>query len=359
MRFDRNIITYMISSILFMILMMSSGFPFDGLLSPMSFISEIFAGTITDISWSLVILSILMFCTSFAFFSIHTYHERHDNSILLISAIISIMIVILNSFSIPSIIFSLGLFIAYAQVLISIRKEKEKLKRPKISDILGGVSSKALTLLNISLALAVFMVLIGNPSYAEDELSSISQSVAGIDISDIESLQQQIMDQQKEATYAQIEAIETSVLYGIYGGTSDLTTAEKTKCFNAINDSMAEIDKQAKASIDLQLSSAGASPMDSIESTLKLLTLFKQFYPHITALTILMLLGMLKLFSKNIIVVIATIANTQSEPKKETPASKDVPLKGQSTLNQNQYANNQGQVNQYNQEVPQNFNPQQ
>lgn len=317
MKIDKNMIAYMLSSILFIILMMGSGFPFDGLLSPMTFISEMFAGTITDISWSLVILSILMFCTSFAFFSVHAYHEKHDNSILLISAMISMMIVILNSFSIPSIIFSLGLFLAYFQVLTSLRREKEKLKRPKISDILGGVLSKALTLLNISLALAIFIVLVGNPSYADNELSSISQSVAGIDISDIESLQQQIMDQQKEATYAQIEAIETSVLYGIYSGTSDLTTAEKEKCFNAINDSMAEIDKKAKASIDLQLLTSGASPMDSIESTLKLLTLFRQFYPHITALTVFMFLGMFKLFLKNIIVVIASVADTRSRPKKK------------------------------------------
>ncbi len=365
MKFDKTTSTYIITSLLFIILMMSSGFSFNKLLTPMSFISEIF--TSAGISWSLVIISLVMFCLSFAFFSIHAYNEKHDNSILVISAIISILIIILNSFSIPSIIFSLGLFIAYLHILTSVRKEKEKLKKPKISDILGGVLSKALTLLNISLALAVFIVLVGNPSYADNELSSISLSVAGIDISDIESLQQQIVDQQREATYAQIEAIETSVLYGIYGGTSDLTTAEKAKCFIAINNSMAEIDKQAKASIDMQLSSSSASPMDSIESTLKLLTLFKQFYPHITFLTIFMFLEMIKLFLKNIIVVIATIANTEPKPKKETPISKNVPLKGQSTLQQNQYVNKQGQVNpsqinQYDQEVnsaqqyPNNFN---
>ncbi|NOQ56117.1 MAG: hypothetical protein GQ477_04930 [Nanohaloarchaea archaeon] len=360
MKLNKDIITYTISSILFIILMMNSGLKFNSFLSPMSFISEIFSGTITDISWPLVIVSILMFCVSFAFFSIQVYNNKHDNSILIFSALISFIIVLLNVFSIPSIIFSLGFFIASFQVMTSVRKEKEKLKRPKISDILGGVSSKALTLLNISLALAVFIILVGNPSYAENELSSISQSVVGMDISDMESLQQQILDQQKEAAYAQIEAIETSVLYGIYGGTSDLTTSEKAKCFNAINNSMKEIDRQAKASIDMQMSTSGADQMGSIESTLKLLTLFKQFYPHITALTIFMLLGMFKLFLKDIIVVIASIFNTRSKPTKETPQSKPVPQKGQSTLNQNRYSSNSvvssensSQANQYDSEVSQ------
>ncbi|MBW6462160.1 MAG: hypothetical protein K0B07_03885 [DPANN group archaeon] len=345
MKYNNNMIVYFVSSVIFIILMLGSGFSFNRLLSPMSFISEIFAGTSIGVSWLLVGLSLIMFCTSFAFFSIYAYNEKHDNSILLISALISIIIVISHSFSVPSIIFSLGIFIAYFQVLTSIRKEKEKLKRPKIYNILSGVVSKGLTILNISLALTVFMVLVVNPSYAEKEMSSMSQSMGGIDISDMDSLQQQMSDQQKEANYAQIEAIETSVLYGIYSVPSDLTTSEKMRCFNAINSSMAEIDKLAKSSIDMQLSTFDENQKDSIDSTQKILTLFKQFYPHITFLTIFMFLEMLNLFLKNIIVIIASQFNAESKPHKKDSTSGYSLHPKQKILSSDKYTNNPNSTN--------------
>ncbi len=305
---SNDLITFMFSSILFIFFILQSKVSFDMLLSPMSTIFSAFSGTGLGINWLFLIIAVIFFCISFSFFIMYAYDNPGDNFILIGSAIISMIVIVIHSFSMSGIIFSAGFFTAFFYMLSSVKSDKEKSKSPTIFNTSLSVSSMALTIINISIALAVFFVLLNNPSYADDEMSSMSSSMFGMDISDTESLQQQIMSQQKDAAYAQIEAIETSVLYGIYDETSGLTYSETQKCFAAINSSMKIIDRNAKASIDFQLAQVSSdSQFKTIESTMKLLDQFKIYYPYITFLTVFMILEMMKLFLRYIIASVAKI----------------------------------------------------
>lgn len=328
---NNNLITFIFSSVLFIFFILQSKISFDMLLSPMSAVLGTFTGAGLGMNWLFLILALLFFCISFALFIMYTYDNPGDNFILIGSATISVIIIVIHSFSMPAIIFSIGLFIAYFYMLSSVKSGKKKVRSPTIFNTSLSISSIALTIVNLSIALAVLLVLINNPSYADNEMSSMSSSMFGMDISDIDSFQQQILEQQKEASYAQIEAIETSVLYGIYDETSGLTISEKQKCFTAINSSMEEIDRNAKASIDFQLAMASSDPkFSTIESTLNLLNKFKTYYPHITFLTVFMILGMIKLFMRYIIALVARIlwVSPVGVPSSR-PSSQQVPSSSQ------------------------------
>ncbi len=305
---NNSLITFIFSSVLFIFFILQSKVSFDMLLSPMSAVLGTFTGAGLGMNWLFLILALLFFCISFALFIMYIHDNPGDNFILIGSAMISVIIIVIHSFSMPAIIFSIGLFTASLYMFYSVKSGKEKARSPTIFNTSLSVSSLALTIVNLSIALAVFLVLVNNPSYADDEMSSMSSSMFGMDISNIDSFQQQILEQQKVAAYAQIEAIETSVLYGIYDETSGLTYSEKQKCFTSINSSMEEIDKNAKASIDFQLAMASSDPkFSTIESTLNLLNKFKIYYPYITFLTVFMILEMMKLFMKYIIALVARI----------------------------------------------------
>ena len=305
---NNNLITFIFSSVLFIFFILQSKVSFDMLLSPMSAVFGTFEGAGLGVNWLFLSLAIMFFCISFALFIMYAHDNPGDSFILIGSAMISVIIIVVHSFSIPAIIFSIGLFTAYFYMFSSVKSGKKKVKSQTIFNTSLSVSSMALTIVNLSIALAVLLVLVNNPSYADDEMSSMSSSMFGMDISDIDSFQQQILEQQKVAAYAQIEAIETSVLYGIYDETSGLTASEKQKCFTAINSSMEKIDRNAKASIDFQLAMASSDPkFSTIESTLNLLNKFKIYYPYITFLTVFMILGMIKLFMRYVIALVARI----------------------------------------------------
>ena len=322
---NNNLITFIFSSVLFIFFILQSKISFDMLLSPMSAVLGTFTGAGLGMNWLFLILALLFFCISFALFIMYAYDNPGDNFILIGSAMISVIIIVIHSFSMPAIIFSIGLFTASFYMLSSVKSGKEKARSPTIFNTSLSVSSLALTIVSLSIALAVLLVLINNPSYADDEMSSMSSSMFGMDISDIDSLQQQILEQQKVAAYAQIEAIETSVLYGIYDETSGLTISEKQKCFTSINSSMEEIDKNAKASIDFQLAMASSDPkFSTIESTLNLLNKFKIYYPYITFLTVFMILEMMKLFMKYVIALVARILWVPPVVPSSRPSSQQV-----------------------------------
>ncbi|MCK5234313.1 MAG: hypothetical protein KAJ88_00585 [Candidatus Aenigmarchaeota archaeon] len=335
---DRNnsLIIFIVSSVLYIFFVMKSGFDFDFLLSPMSTIFTIFTSPGLGINWLFLFLGLIFFCLSLALFIIYAYDNPGDSLMLAGSAIVSVIIAVLHSFSIAGILFSLGLFIASVYIIHAVAQEKDKVKSPAIFTTSLKVSSVSLTIFNLAIALGVFIVLAGNSSYADNEISSMTSGMLGTNISDIESLPQQMVLQQREAAYENIEAIERSVLYGIYSETSDLTLSEKQKCFNAINSSMDEIDRNAKASIDLQLAQLSSDPQfRTIESTLNLLKYFRHYYPHLTSLTVFMMLGMVSMFMKFFVAVFARIIRAPSVavPQSLPPAQQaPAPVYGRPTM---------------------------
>ncbi|MEA3229521.1 MAG: hypothetical protein U9P44_01275 [archaeon] len=307
---NTNIILFIFASLLSIFFIQQSHLGIDVLLSPMSTVFKMFTGTGLGINWLLLILGILFSCVSLASFIIYVYDNPGDNFILICSAIISIITIVLNSFSIHGILFALGIFITYLYILTSMKSKKGKMRSPTIFNTSLLVSSTAITLINLFIAIAVFSILAVNSSYADREMSSLSMTMFDMNISDIDNLSQQILSQQKQTAYAQAEMIETAVLYSIYDETGGLTYQEKKKCFEAVNSSMNAIDRRAKASIDLQLAQASSSSspqLKTIESTINLLNLFKQYYPFITFLTIFMILEMFKLFLRYIVAVTARL----------------------------------------------------
>ncbi len=303
---NNELITYIFMFALSIFFVTQSKFDFNLLLSPISTIFSLFSSAGLGINWLFILIALVSLCASISLFIIYVFDNPSDNFILIGPAIVSVIIVVINSFSLYSIMFSIGIFTAFFYIQTTTGHEIEKMKLPKIFDISFRQSSVSLTIINLSIALVVMTVLLNNPSYADKEISSMTSSMLGMNISDMDSLETEILELQRQAAYKQAELIETAVLYGIYTQTSGLTIDEKHKCFEVINASIDDIDAQAKASIDLQLTQMSSDQKyGSIESTLHLLDIFKKYYPYITLLTVFMLLEMFKIIMKYLIAFIS------------------------------------------------------
>ncbi len=162
-----------------------------------------------------------------------------------------------------------------------------------------------LRIFNIAAAIALFLFSLNNPLLAEKELDSLFQSSIGISVEDISSMNEAMLEHQKEATHHMIDMVGTSLILSL-AQNSDLSGPEQINCLFAINSSLEELTNQAKEAADDEIMRGGLSAnQGQINTALRIIDYFRKAFPYITAITTLMLLEFVSIFLRDLIGIFA------------------------------------------------------
>ncbi len=315
----RNLtIGYSITLLASVLLLFMSGITKDSILYPISHIGELYGGGLS-FDPIVLLISAFMFSLSLSFLIRHSMISGRDMATIAGTLPSVIVILLASSSSMIAILGSLGMVLSASYISYSARKKKEEMRKVSISRISSELSSSSMSIINIFLAISVLLVLMGSQAQTGEVMSDISSDMLGMDITGINDTGSMVEDQQKRMAYEQLEMMEQSVLYGIYSSAgNDLAPAERQRCFQAVNSSMEQIDKQAKASIDLQLATQqdkSAGQMRSLDTVIKMFDMLIIYYPFIAALSLLILLEFIKQLLKPVVVLSSLLLETFGRQK--------------------------------------------
>ena len=276
------------------VLLASSGITKDAIHSPL-----LFTGTesLSALNIPYILLALVAIPLAYATTSLYsTYEKSYVPEIMLAPSLMAPLVMYFIGISIQSIIISTAIITSLFIAMHFSFRALELYKKINAPSIAKKVTGNAMLFLNLAVSFAVFYTLFLNPAYNSSQVDSMLNEMTGMSMSDIDNITQAAAEQQRQASYAWIENIETSVQIAVYQNLDGMTYDQQVACQNAIDTRMQEIDIAAKREIDTRMSNQVLeSPVDT-EYIETMLSLILKWYPLLMALTIFAVLEFFRVF---------------------------------------------------------------
>ncbi len=276
------------------VLFASSGITKDALLSP-----SLFTGTekLSALNIPYILLALAAIPLAYATTSLYSIYEKsYVPELMLAPGLMAPLVMYLIGISTPSIIISIAIIISIFIAMHFSFSALELYKKINAPSIAKKVAGNALLFLNIAISFAVFYTLFLNPAYSNSQVDSMLKEMTGMSVSDIDNITQAAAEQQRQASYAWIENIETSVQIAISQNLDDMTSDQQTACQNAIDTRMQEIDSAAKREIDNRMGEQVLETPVDTEYIENMLSFLLNWYPLLMAITIFAILEFFRVF---------------------------------------------------------------
>jgi hypothetical protein len=297
-----HVILFFCFGIISILLLKYSGLTVNAFLFPATELIKLIQG---EVNLALVILALMALAASLAFLFLYTIKlEKMDRYVYIGGFIICLTVIFMMGFSVIGFFTFIGAVLALYWFGRSIKHSKEYYKKIHPYAITSSTTSNSLRVLILLFVLGLFFVLYNNPLYGSQEIDNIVKQRTNLDVSSADSIQNSLKEQERNASYQLIDAVEQSVMYGMYNA-EGLTNQERLLCFSAINDSMESIDALAKAEVDKKMVSSAAS--DQVDNLTAMLDKLKSSYPLIVPLLVLSILEFLRILVIDVAGLIASI----------------------------------------------------
>ena len=286
-----------------LLLLKYTGINLEFFLTPTSSIYSVIKGNI-DISWTTIALFIFCLAVSLCFLILYTLKHEPNLIMSIVMVVMAAFVFIFFGFTSKNLYAFFGVFLALFAASYFAHSDVEHYKKISAYKITNSSLRNGFLIVNLFLAISVFTLLNADSTYADQELQGFMKSTANINISDIDNIQQQLMQEQEQAAYSMLEAMETALLYSIYTA-PELTVQDKATCFTALNNSMTAIDTQAKEQIKSSMGEVSPQ-MGQFDAIKNMLDSIIKYYPIITALTFFF---MMNLISKIAILIASMLSS--------------------------------------------------
>ncbi|MFH1432098.1 MAG: hypothetical protein ABIG84_02680 [archaeon] len=240
------------------------------------------------INWLFFMIFILLFPFSYALVGLYSLSIKDiDYSILIAPLLVTPLVFYYLGLSLQAFLISLGFILSVLLAHYMSYQDKEHYKKISIYGITANSTSKAFFVINITIIVAVYILLIFGPTdmqaRLESDLSNAMDDVLPIMIG------VSMLDSQKQQIYGFVEFMETSTLNSMESGMRDLSREESTMCAASIRNNMDDIDRQTKARIDKEFErqmnetlSSSLFPEPMIEQFSSIYSLFIVFSLFVT-----------------------------------------------------------------------------
>lgn len=192
-------------------------------------------------------------------------------------------------FSRFALVASISIALSHYYLIITAEKRKDSYKKLLVYDLSGELLMKCFFPAFLIIASFVAIATFEDGSYAQTEVSRIFSS-AGFDTGNVDSLHTQLEERQLENTYKVLETVENSLLVSSKRRMS-------TTCAAELEDSLEDIDKDAKAQLQQRVQEGGfieEEQVKKLESITRMVGNMRRFYPLLAGVFSLMFFEMIK-----------------------------------------------------------------
>lgn len=184
---------------------------------------------------------------------------------------------------------ALGFALSNFFLIKSVKYEKHIYKFLAVQRIRNHAIKQGLRTYSYFIVAGLLLTMFADPSYVESEMSFFFKTTFG-EQGNFTSLDEYMMQQQKELYHQTLDTIEDSLLASIYSTYTDLNYQQRDVCYNDLQKNMDEIDKRAKESVDIQIEKQNDSlTKQRLGFVMELFRMIKNIYPLLTIATFLFL----------------------------------------------------------------------